>query len=113
MEAALPVLSEAARIPVTSSDPLYGLAHLSLAEALLKVGRPQEALGALERMQVLPPNARAELLTGLARRDLGDVGEAVDHLQRVLRLAPGSELAEQALEALRQLNRSSESSSGS
>lgn len=107
VEAALPVLSEAARTPVTSSDPLYALLHLSLAEGLLKAGRPQESLGALERMQVLPPSARAELLTGLAQRDLGEVDEAVDHLQRVLRLAPGSELAEQALDALRQLNRSS------
>lgn len=104
VEAALPPLSEAARTPIPSSDPLYALVHVSLGEALLKTGRPEEALGALEKMDVLAPDARTKLLQGLAYRDLGERNQAIDHLQRVLRLAPGTDLADQALEALRRLN---------
>lgn len=103
VEAAIPPLSEAARSGVASNDPLYSLVHQGLAEALIKNGRAEEALGALENLEVLPPNPRTELLTGLAYRDLGEVNSARDHLQRVLRLAPGAELADQALEVLRTL----------
>jgi Tfp pilus assembly protein PilF len=95
-EQAVGFLSDAGRVSVPSSDPLYPLVFLSLAEALVKTGRAQEALGALQRMDVLPPNARAEYLTGLAYRDLGEFNDARDHLGRVLRLAPGSELASEA-----------------
>lgn len=104
MDAALLSLSEAAQTPIPSNDPLYALVHLSLGEALLKGGRPEEALGALEKMDVLAADPRAKLLQGLAYRDLGEREQAIDHLQRVLRLAPGTELADQALAALRQLN---------
>ncbi len=103
VEAAIPAFSEATRASVPSNDPLYALMHLSLADALIKNGRPQEALGALENLGVLPSSPRGELLRGLAFRDLGTSAEAVDHLQEVLRMAPGSELAEQALEILAQL----------
>jgi len=97
---AVTMLGAAGRASVASNDPLYPLLHLSLAEALVKTGRSQEALGALERMDVLPPSARGEFLTGLAYRDLGEFDTARDHLGRVLRLAPGSELARDALEVL-------------
>ncbi len=100
---AVVMLGRAGQIAVASSDPLYPLVHLSLAEALVKTGRSQEALGALERMDVLPPNARVEYLSGLAYRDLGEVDAARDHLGRVLRLVPGSELAREALAVLESL----------
>ncbi len=103
VEAAIPAFSEATRASVPSSDPLFALMHMSLADALIKNGRPREALGALGNLGVLPSSPRGELLRGLAFRDLGTNAEAVDHLQEVLRMAPGSELAEQALEILRQL----------
>ena len=103
VEAAIPVLSEAARSGVASNDQLYSLVHQGLAEALIKNGRAEEALGALENLDVLPPNPRTEYLTGLAYRDLGEVNSARDHLQRVLRLAPGTELADEALQVLRAL----------
>lgn len=102
-EQAAVVLGQAGGAAVSSGDPLYPLLHLSLAEALVKTGRAQEALGALQRLEVLPPNARAEYLTGLAYRDLGEVDDARDHLGRVLRLAPGSELAREALQVLESL----------
>lgn len=104
VEAALPALSEAAGVSIPSNDPLFGLIHVSLADALLQHGRPDEALSALSKLDVLPDSARAELLRGFAYRDLGERGSAIDHLQAVLRLAPGSTLAERALEALRGLN---------
>ena len=109
VEAAIPALSEATRVAVPSNDPLYPLMHMSLAEALIKNGRPQEALGALESLGVVPSTPRGELLRGLAHRDLGTGEQAVDHLQQVLRLAPGSALADQALEILRQLQHSGSS----
>lgn len=102
-DGAVVVLGEAGGVAVPSSDPLYALIHLGLAEALVKTGRAQEALGALQRMEVLPPNARGEYLSGLAYRDLGEVDAARDRLGRVLRLAPGSELAREALKVLESL----------
>lgn len=105
--AALPAFSEAARTSVPSNDPLYALIQLSLAEALVRSGRPEEALGALQKMDVLPDHPRAALLRGLAYRDLGERQDAMDQLQAVLRLAPGTDLADRALEALRRLNDSS------
>ena len=101
--AALAVAGQAGGITVSSKEPLYPILYLSLAEALVMIGRSQEALGALERMEVLPANARAEYLRGLAYRDLGEVGDARTHLQRVLRRAPGSALASQALQVLESL----------
>ncbi len=109
VEAAIPVLSEATRAAVPSNDPLYPLMHMSLADALIKNGRPREALAALESLGAVPSSPRGELLRGLAHRDLGTSEQAVDHLQQVLRLAPGSPLAEQALEILRQLQHSESS----
>ena len=103
-EQAVAVLGEAGSLALASSDPLYPLLHMSLAEALVRTGRSREALGALERMEVLPPNARVEYLSGLAYRDLGEVADARDHLGRVLRMAPGSELAREALEVLESLS---------
>lgn len=103
VEAAVPVLSEASRSGVASNDPLFALAHQALAEALLKNGRPEEALGTLENLEVLPPDARTEYLAALAYRDLGETNRARDHLQRVLRLAPGTDLADEALQVLRAL----------
>ena len=102
-EQAVVVLGQAGGITVSSKEPLYPILYLSLAEALVMIGRSQEALGALERMEVLPANARAEYLRGLAYRDLGEVGDARTHLQRVLRRAPGSALASQALQVLESL----------
>lgn len=102
-EAAVVVLGAAGGTTVASSDPLYPLIHLSLAEALVKTGRARECLGALERMDVLPANARVEYLKGLAYRDLGEFDDARDHLGRVLRLAPGTELAGEALQVLESL----------
>lgn len=106
VEAAITTLSEATRATVPSGDPLFALMYLSLADALIKNGRPQEALGALESLAVLPTSPRGELLRALAHRDLGSNEAATGHLQQVLRLAPGSALAEQALEILRQLQHS-------
>ncbi len=106
VESAIPALSDATRSSVPSNDPLYALMHMSLADALIKNGRPQEALGALESLGVLPASPRGELLRGLAHRDLGTSEQAEDHFQQVVRLAPGSALAEQALEILRQLQHS-------
>lgn len=100
---AVVVLGKAGGLALSSSDPLYPLLYLSLAEALVKTGRSQEALGALQRLEVLPPSPRAEYLSGLAYRDLGEINDARDHLSRVLRLAPGSELAREALQVLESL----------
>lgn len=100
---AVVVLGQAGGIAVSSNEPLYPILYLSLAEALVMTGRSLEALGALERMEALPVNARAEYLRGLAYRDLGEVGDARTHLQSVLRLAPGSELAREALQVLESL----------
>ncbi|NKB87907.1 MAG: tetratricopeptide repeat protein [Acidobacteria bacterium] len=102
-EQAVRELSAAARVSIPSSDPLFSLINLSLAEGLVKTGRPQEALGALERLEVLPPDPRGSYLTGLAYRDLGEFGQARDHLSRVLRLAPGTELSRDALSTLESL----------
>lgn len=95
-DGAVTTLSRAAAASIPSNDPLYALVHPSLADALIKTGRPREALGALERMDSLPASARVELLKGMAYRDLGENGTARDHLGRVLRLAPGSDLAREA-----------------
>jgi len=106
VEAAIPALSKATRATVSSNDPLYALMYVSLADALIKNGRPQEALGSLESLAVLPASPRGELLRGLAHRDLGSNEVAMDHLRQVLRLAPRSALAEQALEVMHQLQSS-------
>lgn len=100
---AVVVLGQAGGYALASSDPLYPLLYLSLAEALVKTGRSQEALGALQRLEALPSSPRAEYLSGLAYRDLGEINDARDHLSRVLRLAPGSELAREALQVLESL----------
>ena len=100
---AVAVLGAAGGATVDSGEPLYPLIHMSLAESLVKTGRSQEALGALDRMDVLPANARVEYLKGLAYRDLGEFDVARDHLGRVLRLAPGTELAGEALQVLESL----------
>ena len=101
---AVPVLGAAAGVAVPSNDPLFSLIYLSLADALVKTGRAQEALAALQRLDVLPPNARAELYAGMAYRDLGEKVDAQEHLRQVLRLAPGTALAEDALAILRELD---------
>lgn len=103
VEAALPLLSAAARVSLPSNDPLFALIHLSLADALLQSGRPDEAISALDSLEVVPSNARAHLIRGLANRDLGEREQAIEELRAVLRLAPGSELADRALETLRRL----------
>jgi Tfp pilus assembly protein PilF len=99
-ELAVDEFGRASRVAIPSNDPLYPLVHLGLAEALVMTGRAQEALGALQRMEVLPPNARGEYLAGLAYRDLGEVDKARDHLGRVLNLAPGTELGREAQRVL-------------
>ena len=104
VEAAVPTFAEASRVGIPSNDPLYVLVHVSFAEALVLTGRPEQALGALEKLRVLPPNGQGELISGMAHRDLGNEADARDHFQQVLRLAPGSELADRALEALRRLD---------
>ena len=110
---ALALLIASSGVPLVSAqravDPLCPLMHMSLADALIKNGRPREVLGALESLGTVPSSPRGELPRGLAHRDLGTSEQAVDHLQQVLRLAPGSPLAEQALEILRQLQHSGSS----
>lgn len=96
-------LSQAASVSVPSNDPLFALVNTSLADALVRTGRPSEALSSLARMEVLPANPRVEFLKGLAYRDLGEFQDARDHLGAVLRLAPGTDLASQALDALETL----------
>ena len=103
-EDAIPYLSDASRGPVPSNDAAFRWIRLQLAEALLFTGRPQEALAVLADLDVLPDSPEAELLTGMAYRDLGEAGSARDHLQRVLRLAPGTTESERALEILRELH---------
>ncbi len=88
---------------IPSNDPLFALVNTSLADALVRTGRPREALSSLARMDVLPANPRVEYLKGLAYRDLGEFQDARDHLGAVLRMAPGTDLASQALEALESL----------
>lgn len=108
VEAAIPTLSEATRAPLPSDDQVFVLSRLLLGEALIKNGRPDEALGTLERLLEGPrPAARALLLAGMAHRDLGELERAEDRLRQVLRQAPGTEDAERALEILRQIEPSS------
>lgn len=103
VEAAIPALSEATSAPVPSNDQTFVLSRLLLAEALIKNGRPQEALGALELLLEDRAHARALLLAGMAHRDLGELDRAADRLRDVLRRAPGTGLAERALKILREI----------
>ncbi len=104
-EAATPRLSEAFRTPLPSNDPAFLWIRLALSESLIKTGRPDEALMVLDELKVLPDVSRAEFLGGLAHRDLGEYGKARDRLGRVVRLEPGSELAAQAKQIIRDLER--------
>ena len=104
-EAGVATLGQAIQITVQSSDPAYGLARVLLAEGLIKLGRPLEAIGTLESVtEQRNFAAHAHLLLGLAYRDLVEETSARRHLEDVLRLAPGTDLSERAIEALRGIN---------
>lgn len=96
VEEAISPLSEARRSRLAASDPAFLWVRLALGEALVRNGRPQEALAVLEEIDQLAPSGRGELLMGMAYRDLGEKDRARDHLRDVLRLEPGSELADRA-----------------
>ena len=99
--AAIAVLSEANQTGMATSDPLYSLIRVNLAESLLKSGRGEETLATLrDLVGGQRKHAEAELLTGLAYRDLGEDRRAREHLQEVLRAAPGTAHAQRALDAL-------------
>ena len=104
LDSAINTLAQAAEMRVSSGDPVHSLIRVLLAQALLKQGRPLEAIRALEPIKnERGSSAETNLITGLAYRDLGEHTSARRHLEAVLRLAPGSDLSEQAIEALQEL----------
>lgn len=106
---ATPLLSEAFRTTLPSNDPAFVWIRLALSDTLIKTGRPDEALSVLEELSVLPDNARANFLAGLAHRDLGEFDKAHDRLSRVVRMEPGSVLADEAKQVMREMDRDTRS----
>lgn len=105
LDEALPHLRRAVELSNMPSDPIHALSHLSLAKVLNDLGRKEEALAALaETLSNEPNNVDALVTRGLVQRDLGRKEEACSTMGRVLELAPGSDLSEQALMVRSQLD---------
>ena len=77
---------------IVSHNPEARYAHLNLARALLKAGRPEEALAAarlaVEKLEERPDLADAHAVRGRALLKLGRLDEAEEALRRALDLAP-------------------------
>ena len=89
---------------VSERDQLYQPIHLQLAQALVDLGRVQEAISALNKViNVEEQNVEAHLQLGFAYRDISQDPAARRHLQKVIELAPGTEASERAQAALARL----------
>lgn len=88
-------------------DPTNLHARLDIGTANMNLGNYGEAEAAFSQVLAMEPeNVQAHYNTGFLfafRRDLPDVNKAVEHWQEVIRLAPGSELAEVAQGHIQQL----------
>jgi tetratricopeptide (TPR) repeat protein len=89
---------------VNSRDELFAPMNTQLARALVKLGRTQEAIAALQKVVDADDlNVTAHLELGLAYADLSQEPAARRHLQKVIDMAPGTEAADRALAALSRL----------
>ena len=94
-------LTEAVAAVPSQSDQIYQPLHLQLGKSLIDLGRSQEAIAALNKViEVNDDNVEAHLQLGVAHRDMGQPRVAREHYERVIQLAPGTELSERARVAL-------------
>ena len=94
-------LTEAVAAVPSRTDQVYQPLHLQLAKSLIGLDRTQEAIAALTKViEVNEENIEAHLQLGFAHRDLGQRRVAREHFERVIQLAPGTELSERAQAAL-------------
>lgn len=104
-ESAMKPLQEAVELATNPTEPAYSLVYLLVGKTLRQTGRLEEAVAALSKvLEVEESNVDAHLVIGLAYRDMGNIDKARNHLQQVLRLAPGSAMSERAQAALAQLH---------
>lgn len=88
----------------TSREPEYAPAWGSLAQALVRSERLEEAALALRRAGKLDPgNAGYAFLTGGVLSDLGREGEAMAYWRRAVELDPGGHFGDKARQALARL----------
>jgi Flp pilus assembly protein TadD len=84
-------------LEVVTRDPQDGLARKNLGAALSQTGRLGEAREHLKAAIVLmPSDAQSWLNLGMNLEQSGETAEAVIAYQRVMALAPGSQLSEKA-----------------
>ena len=103
-DVALRHLRQAIGLGVRDNDPGFQPLHVQLGKALVQLARPGEAVAALDKILAInPDHVEAHFVIGLAYRDTGELGSAREHLQRVVRLAPGSEFSERAQALLSRL----------
>ncbi len=89
---------------VTASDQSFQPIHIQLAKALKELGRTQEAIAALLKVTEADDlNVEAHLELGMAYRDLSQAPAARRHLQKVVDLAPGTDVSARAQAALARL----------
>ena len=84
IEAAIPHLSEAARLLPSGFDRRYSPEEIrcALAEALLRTDKPAEAAQVLtQALQAIPESARARYLFALALASQGNLGEALQQYE--------------------------------
>ena len=94
-------LTEALGAVLSRTDQVYQPLHLQLAKSLIGLDRTQEAIAALAKViEVNEEHVEAHLQLGIAHRDLGLTRVAREHFERVIQLAPGTELSERAQAAL-------------
>ncbi len=80
-----------------AQNPRYDEAHLRLGETYYAMGKSDRALGEFHQaLKLNGNNVRTHLQLGLAYMKADNPDEAVQYFRNVVRLAPSSELGEQA-----------------
>jgi tetratricopeptide (TPR) repeat protein len=81
--------------------PDYLEAHYNLGVALIRLGKPQEAIRHWEQaVRINPDFAEAHYDLGHASEELGRTTEAIEHYEQALRLRPNLTPARDALARL-------------
>jgi tetratricopeptide (TPR) repeat protein len=90
----------------TAQRPMYGLAHLSLGQALRGLGKSEDAFAEFRRAVACQPAlADAHLALGEALAAAGQTPEARRHLEQAQSLAPTDPRPPAALKRLREPDR--------
>ncbi len=80
-----------------AQNPRYDEAHLRLGETYYALGKTDRALGEFQQaLKLNGNNIRTHFQLGLVHMKVGNPGEAVQYFRNVVKLAPSSELGEQA-----------------